>query len=109
MQQQTHAEMLVSQLLSHYHYEPELIPFYFFRVRSNGLLADKDFKPKWKKHTIPSCDSEMFLPFERRADEALPAERGGDEEEEEEEVRQDRMREERESEHEKGPGGAGED
>lgn len=66
MRQQIHAETLVSTLLDHYKLAAELIPFYFFRVRQNGLLEDRDFKPRWKSHEIPKCDLPMFRPFEAR-------------------------------------------
>ena len=66
MQEQTHAEKLVSQLLDHYHYSAELLPFYFFRIRSSGILAEKDFKPKWAKYKVPACDEAMFAPFVER-------------------------------------------
>jgi hypothetical protein len=72
MRQQIHAETLVKTLLEHYNLEPERMPFYFFRVRANGLLEARDFKPRFKSFEIPKCNQAMFEPFERRA-EALQA------------------------------------
>ena len=66
MRQQIHAETLVSTLLDHYKLAAELVPFYFFRVRQNGLLEARDYKPRWKSFAIPKCDLPMFRPFEER-------------------------------------------
>jgi hypothetical protein len=63
MLKQLHAESLVSSLLESYHLKAELIPFYFFRVRANGLLEWRDSDPKWKSHRIPVCDEAQFDPF----------------------------------------------
>jgi hypothetical protein len=71
MRQQIHAETLVSTLLDHYKLSAELIPFYFFRVRQNGLLETRDFKPRWKSFEIPKCDLPMFEPFEEREKQLL--------------------------------------
>ena len=86
MRTQVHAEMLVNSSLQHHQYTAELIPFYFFRVRANGLLADKDYRPKWKSFEIPKCDRAMFEPFDRRRD-ALDAQAAaGDETQEDRQV-----------------------
>jgi hypothetical protein len=74
MRKQMHAEMLVKQVVEHSVFKVELLDFFFFRVRANGLLADKDFKPQWKRHAIPRCASAMFKPFEERASELAAAE-----------------------------------
>jgi hypothetical protein len=71
MRQQIHAERLVSTLLDHYKLAAELIPFYFFRVRQNGVLEARDFKPRWKAFAIPKCDLPMFKPFEDREKQLL--------------------------------------
>ena len=73
MRTQVHAEMLVQRLVEHYHFEPRMVDFFFFRVRANGVLAPKDAKPKWVSHRIPTCDADMFAPFEAR-EAALAAE-----------------------------------
>jgi hypothetical protein len=64
--EQLHAEKLVASVLEHHRLSASPLPFYFFRVRSNGLLAGKDFQPKWQSFKIPTCDASMLESFVRR-------------------------------------------
>lgn len=76
MRKQVHAERFVADVIEHNHLRVEKLPFYFFRVRASGLLADQDFRPKWLSHKVPSCNESMFRPFvqrQRRADAAAAA------------------------------------
>ena len=67
MRKRTHSETLVKSLLHHYGYAVELIPFYFSRVRANGILSGSDPRPPQRqKAQSPGCNLAMFEPFDRR-------------------------------------------
>lgn len=63
MKQQLHAETLVSDLLQHFHLQAQMLPFYFFRVRANGALEERDYRPRWKQHQIQACDKAQLDTF----------------------------------------------
>lgn len=64
MLKQLHAESLVKALVEHNRFAVELIPFYFFRTRSNGVIDWRDYKPN--KNKLPMCDESMLVPFDER-------------------------------------------
>lgn len=58
---QIHAEKLVARLMAHHKIQPELLPFYLFRVRSTGKIAPTDLTARTR---LPRCDEAMLQPFQ---------------------------------------------